>query len=135
MAYTLFSEDVENVSNLGDLPNADDGLTSAELKAVFDKAGKDIKNYLNGTLVPELDVGAAKAFTVTFPSGVTTYEFTSVSYGLNANSIVYCQPVRASQHLWNSCDVKCSAVTTNKLTFTAASAPSSAVTIQVLVIG
>lgn len=133
MAYTLFGADVENVSNLSDLPNADDGLTSAELKAVFDKAGKDIKSYLNGTLVPELDVGAAKAFTVTFPSGVTSYEYTYASYGLNANSIVFCQPARSSQHLWNTCDVKCSSVTTNKLTFTAASAPSSSVSINVCV--
>lgn len=134
MAYTQFSADVENVSNLSDLPNATDGLTAAELKAVFDKAGVDIKNYINGTLIPQLDVALAKAFTVTFPSGETTYEFTSASYGLNSGSIVFCQPQRASQKLWISCDVKCSAVSTNKLTFTADSAPSADVSIDVLVL-
>lgn len=134
MAISLFNTDVENVSQLSDLPNSEDGLTSAQLKAVFDKAGVDIKDYINGTLVPQINTALAKAFTVTFPSGETTYDYTSSSYGLNANSIIYCQPVRASQGLWNSCDIQCSAVTTNKLSFTAATAPSSDVSIQVLVL-
>ena len=134
MAISLFNADVENVSALSDLPNADDGLTSAQLKAVFDKAGVDIKSYINTTLVPQINTALAKAFTVTFPSGQTTYNYTSASYGLTANSIVYCQPKRASLALWNRHDVKCSAVATNKLTFTAASAPSAAVSIDVLVL-
>ena len=135
MAITLFNKDVENVSQLSDLPNSEQGLTSAQLKAVFDKAGVDIKDFLNTSLIPELTVATAKAFTVTFPSGETTYNYTSASYGLNANSIVYCQPDRTSQSQWNAHDIQCSAVTTNKLTFTAASAPTAAVTIQVLVMG
>lgn len=133
MAIPLFNVDVENVSLLSDLPNSEDGLTSAQLKAVFDKAGVDIKDYINSTLVPNINTALAKAFTVTFPSGQTTYNYTSSSYGLNANSNIYCQPQRASQSLWNSCDIKCSAVTTNKLTFTATKAPSSSVSIDVLV--
>ena len=131
MAYTLFDTDVENISSLSDLPNAEDGYTSAQLKAIFDKAGVDIKAYLNGTLIPELNAGTARAFTVTFPANVTTYDFTSANYNLNSNSIIFCQPERTSQSLWNSCGIKCSAVTTNKLTFTATSAPTSAVVIDV----
>ena len=133
MAIPLFNVDVENVSGLSDLPNSEDGLTSEQLKAVFDKAGVDIKAYLNGTLVPGVNGFLAKAFTVTFPSGSTMYEYTSASYGLNSESIVLCQPQRASQSLWNDCDVKCYSVTTNKLTFTAATAPSSDVSIDVIV--
>ena len=132
MAYTLFTADVENISGLSDLPNTEDGYTSAQLKAIFDKAGKDIKAYLNGTLIPELDVGAAKGFTVTFPANATTYDFESVSYGLNANTVIFAQPQRSSQSLWNSCDIKCSAVTTNKLSFTATTAPTSDVLIDVI---
>ena len=134
MAIPLFNVDVDNVSQLSDLPNSEDSLTSAQLKAVFDKAGSDIKTYLNNTLVPNINTALAKAFTVTFPSGETTYDFTSSSYGLTSNSIVYCQPQRASQALWNSCDVKCSGVSTNTLTFTATSAPYSDVSIDVLVL-
>lgn len=132
MAYTLFTADVENISGLSDLPNTEEGYTSAQLKAIFDKAGKDIKTFLNGSLIPELDVGAAKGFTVTFPTGETTYDFESVSYGLNANTIIFAQPQRSSQALWNSCDIKCSAVTTNKLTFTAETAPTADVLIDVI---
>lgn len=133
MAYTHFDTDVENVSNLSDLPNESDGLTAAELKAVFDKAGVDIKNFLNGTLIPELDVGTAKSFTVTFPSGETSYYLETTSYGLNANSIVFCQPAESSESLWNKHRVKCSAVTTDKISFTAGTAPTSNVSIQVVV--
>lgn len=55
MALTTFDEDVENISALGDQPNDDDGLTAAELKALFDKAGVDLKNYINNILIPELN--------------------------------------------------------------------------------
>ena len=134
MAISLFNKDVQNVSALSDLPNTEEGLTSAQLKAVFDQAGVDIKTYINSTLVPQINNALARTLTVTFPSGQTSYNLTTSSYGLTANSIVYCQPQRDSQHLWNTCDVKCSGVTTNKLSFTATSAPSAAVKIDVLVL-
>lgn len=54
MALTPFSEDVEIISKLSDLPNDTDGLTPAELKARFDLAGKRIKQYINETLLAEL---------------------------------------------------------------------------------
>ena len=135
MAISYFNVDVENISNLSDLPNSEEGLSSAEMKATFDRAAVDIKNYINNTLVPQLNATFVKGFEVTFPAGETTYVLNTASYGLNANTIVFCQPTVESQHLWNECNVKCSAVTTNKLTFTAMSAPSSSVTIQVLVFG
>lgn len=53
---TRFSANVNNIQGLSDRPNTIDGLTSAELKAKFDKAGSDIKEYLNGTLVPQSEL-------------------------------------------------------------------------------
>ena len=55
MALTKLLADVENIQKLSDKPNEIDGLTSAELKEKFDKAGADIKTYLNSTLTTELD--------------------------------------------------------------------------------
>lgn len=55
MALTKFLENVNNIQALSDKPNEIDGLTSAELKARFDKAGADIKEYVNTTLTEELD--------------------------------------------------------------------------------
>lgn len=133
MSYTLFNADVENVSHLSDLPNVDEGLSAEQLKAVFDKAGVDIKAYLNGTLIPELNKAVVKTFTVTFPSGETTYNFTSLAYGLTANSNVVCQPADGSEDLWIDNQINCSAVATNKLTFTAATAPNADVSIKILV--
>lgn len=51
---TKFSANVNNIQGLSDRPNTVDGLTSSELKALFDKAGSDIKTYLNGVLTVEV---------------------------------------------------------------------------------
>ncbi len=55
MALTKMNTSVTNIQNLSDLPNTTDGLTSSELKIRFDKAGMDLKDYLNTTLTEELD--------------------------------------------------------------------------------
>lgn len=54
-ALTKFTENVRNIQALSDKPNEIDGLTSAELKAKFDKAGEDIKSYINNTLTEEVN--------------------------------------------------------------------------------
>lgn len=54
MKITSFSTDVENVSKLSNRPNIEEGLTADALKAMFDKAGVDIKNYINSVLIEEL---------------------------------------------------------------------------------
>ena len=55
MALTKFTVNVNNIQALSDQPNTIDGLTSSELKERFDKAGADIKGYLNEVLTEELD--------------------------------------------------------------------------------
>jgi hypothetical protein len=59
MSLSKFSGDVENISKLDDYPSDDHSTTA--IKTLFDKAGKDIKDYLNGTLTPELDAQLALA--------------------------------------------------------------------------
>jgi parallel beta-helix repeat protein len=55
VAITKLITDVNNVQALADRPNSNDGLTANELKEVFDKAGADIKDYINNILTPEID--------------------------------------------------------------------------------
>ena len=62
MALTKLTTDVENITPLSDKPNSTDGLTSAELRALFDKAGVDIKTYVNNTLTSEIDTELGKKF-------------------------------------------------------------------------
>lgn len=133
MAYTRFNTDVENVSHLSDLPNEEDGLSAAALKAVFDKAGVDIKDFINNTLIPELSASDGKSFTVTFPAGETTYTYSTTSYGITSATDVFCQPATASRSQWTNSNIKCSAVGNGSLTFTAATAPSADVAINVFV--
>ncbi len=52
---TKLTKDLNHVQGLSNLPNADDGLTPEQLKAKFDQAGNEIKDYLNNTLTPEID--------------------------------------------------------------------------------
>lgn len=54
MALTAFNEDMEIISKLSTYPNDADGMTTEELKARFDLAGKMLKSYINGTLLEEL---------------------------------------------------------------------------------
>lgn len=55
MAFTKLTKDLDIIQKLDDEPNDVGGLTAAELKKKFDDSGNAIKDYLNETLVPELD--------------------------------------------------------------------------------
>lgn len=55
MGLTKLTANVNNIQSLSDRPNTIDGLTSSQLKELFDKAGADIKTYVNETLTEELD--------------------------------------------------------------------------------
>ena len=51
MALTKLTANVANIIGLDDNPNEGaTPLSSTELKNTFDKAGTDIKNYINNTL-------------------------------------------------------------------------------------
>lgn len=52
---TNFTENVNNIQALSDRPNTADGITAQQLKEKFDKAGSDIKDYINNTLIEELE--------------------------------------------------------------------------------
>jgi hypothetical protein len=55
MALTKFTINVDNIQALSDKPNEIEGLTPDQLKAKFDKAPKDIKDYINDTITEEVD--------------------------------------------------------------------------------
>lgn len=50
MILTKLNENLNNISNLPDKPS----IQADELKAVFDKAGNTIKDYINETLTEEV---------------------------------------------------------------------------------
>lgn len=52
---TKITAEVETISALPDRPNQTLGLTSAQMKANYDLAGKIIKAFVNDTLIPELE--------------------------------------------------------------------------------
>lgn len=68
MALSRYSGDTNYVSQLSDQPNDNEGLSAAELKAVFDKFGTEFKNYFNNTLLPEVET-AINAAAAGIPTG------------------------------------------------------------------
>lgn len=60
MAISEFSEDMDIIAALSDLPNATDGLSAAQLKAKFDEGGNAVKTYLNDTLVAGVNAHLAE---------------------------------------------------------------------------
>ena len=62
MALTKLTADVENHQKLDNNPSDDPGFVSRAaradaLRVLFDKAAVDTKNYINGTLIPEIEAG------------------------------------------------------------------------------
>ena len=71
MALTQLTADVENISKLDNYPPDDVGMTSAILKSRFDKGSADIKTFINGTLIPQLDTSLAdKLSETTLTAGI-----------------------------------------------------------------
>jgi hypothetical protein len=52
---TSFTKSVDNIQKLSDKPNETDGLSAQGLKEKFDRAALDIKSFINGTLLKELE--------------------------------------------------------------------------------
>ena len=52
---TSFTKSVDNIQRLSDKPNETDGLSAQGLKERFDRAGIDIKDFINGTMLKELE--------------------------------------------------------------------------------
>ena len=65
MALTKLTTNLNNIQALHDKPNTADGLTADQLKEKFDKAGNDIKTYINSTLTEELDTAISNEYTKT----------------------------------------------------------------------
>lgn len=67
MALTKLEADVKQISKLGTYPKTENGLTTEQLKAWFDSAPEAIKEFLNGTLIPEIEAkfGALDAWVST----------------------------------------------------------------------
>ena len=83
MALTPFNEDIEIISKLADLPNDTEGLSPAELKERFDRAGKLLKEYINGVLLTELG-GASAAGSLGVGAVNGTYMGATIQAVLNA---------------------------------------------------
>ncbi len=60
MKFTNFEKDISHVSKLPDVPTLENGYTPDALKKTFDRAGEEIQEFINESLIPELekDVGA-----------------------------------------------------------------------------
>ena len=61
MSFTKFEKDISYVSGLPDIPTLENGYTPKALKSTFDRAGEEIKSFVNESLIPELeDEGSVK---------------------------------------------------------------------------
>lgn len=55
MSFIKMTDDLNIIQGLPDLPNDVGGLTAAQLKATYDKAGLLLKKYINEVLIPEIE--------------------------------------------------------------------------------
>ena len=72
MGFTKFLTSLGIISALNDKPNVQDGLSASALKAKFDEAGQAIQDYINETLISELEgEGAAGKIGIAEIDGLT----------------------------------------------------------------
>lgn len=76
VGLTKFTKDVNNIQKLSDTPTKTDGLTPDGLKQQFDKAGSDIKAYINETMLPEIE----QVLNQLYPIGRGFIDFTDTDY-------------------------------------------------------
>ena len=73
--FTQLTDSLAIIAALATLPNQDDGLTAAQLKAKFDESGLSIQDFLNNTLIAELEAqGAADKIGVTYGGVLATLQ-------------------------------------------------------------
>jgi len=71
MALTRYSGDTDIISLLDNQPNDNDGLSADQLKAKFDQFGTAFKEYLNNTLIPEIEADIGNAAAGISPTGIS----------------------------------------------------------------
>lgn len=55
MAIQKFEDDLNIISKLGDNPGTDNGLTTPQFRAMFDKAGLLIQKFINEVILPAMN--------------------------------------------------------------------------------
>jgi hypothetical protein len=99
MGFTPYTGETDYISKLDDLPNDVGGLTASELKAMFDRYGKEFTEWFNTVHLGEVTLprlgGSNKNLldNADFRNpvnqrGLTTYSFTNYSYGYSLDRYV-----------------------------------------------
>ncbi len=85
---TNLTANVNNIQALSDRPNTADGITSQQLKEKFDKAGADIKDYINNTLIEEIEgyLNQAKSHIETIETNYVATNDTRLSNSRQCNN-------------------------------------------------
>lgn len=65
MAIMKFQDNLNIIGMLSDYPGSEDGLTTQEFKNLFDKAGLLIQQYINNTLIPNIENTIPGLYSVT----------------------------------------------------------------------
>lgn len=85
MSLTKFNQDVNNHQSLPDKP----AMTAQQLKILFDKAGVDIKAYINEVLTEEIDTLIATATTNVNSKVSKSGDTMTGNLNMGSNKIIY----------------------------------------------
>lgn len=102
MALTTCSVNTGVISSLDDKPNSVGGLSAAQFKAKFDEAATGVKNYLNNTLIPEIEPKSA-VLTATHDLSVAGTQSIAVSFlakTIKITAIVANEANKDSEGMW-----------------------------------
>lgn len=111
MAFTTFTGEVNNISQLSDTPTLTEGLSPDELKARFDLGNVRIKDYINNTLIPQLErTSAASSVGAQSVSGFDQFSNVQTALAVIINHILDLEG-----EIGGSTSIEDGAVTTQKI--------------------
>ena len=156
MALNKLNSDLSIIAKLGDQPGADNGLTTAQLKAKFDEAALLIQNYINNYLIPEIDIifdidelkdYIKDLYKDTPNMRVTTAILPAAGWAGNAQTVavegvtadkekcaVITTAETGSHDMYLDCGVLLTGQGENTLSFTCKEIPEAALTVNVLIL-
>lgn len=111
MSFTTFTGEVNNISQLSDTPTITEGLSPDELKARFDLGGARIKDFINNTLIPQLERTSAAA-NIGAQSVNGFSQFTDVQTGL---SLIINKLLKLSEEFSSGAIIAQNAISTEKV--------------------
>lgn len=145
MGIPTFDEDLNIIGKMGDYPGADDGLTPEAFKKRFDISGKLIQEYINNSLIPNIENTIPGLYSVTMDLStvvLTVKGWSNFSQTVNVDKVlasaneqaIISTAAPASLETYLDSNIRLTGQGAGTITFTCDEVPVSSVSVNILIL-